>query len=106
MYPLAKANDVEWPWEDKYVVYMQCFDICNKDSMSQLQILRHAKRMNGQCKGDVVPLGQLRAFVHLIPCYGASADPCLTSFNFFKHSSEFYHNKYFDKDPYLCLSSA
>ena len=106
MHTLAKANDIEWPWEDKYVVYMQHFDICNKDSTSQLQILRHAKRMNGQHKGDVVPLGQLRAFAHLIPCYGASADPHLMSFNSFKHSSKFYLNKYFNKDIYLCLSSA
>ena len=62
--------------------------------------------MNGQHKGDMVPLSQLRAFTHLIPHYGASADPRLISFNSFKYSSEFYLNKYFNKDTYLCLSSA
>jgi hypothetical protein len=103
MHPLAKAG-VDWPCEDKFLVYVQRFDICGEDNASQLRILKCSKRMNGQRKGDVIPLAQVRSFAHLIPWFGASADPHLTAFNSFEHSTEFYLNIYFEKDTYLSLS--
>ena len=104
MCPLCK-NGIHWPWENKFLVYVQHFDICSKDATSQLKILKHAKWTNGQHLGDVVPLCQVWAFAHLIPHYGASVNPRLTVHNSFEHSTEFYLNKYFDKDTYLCHSS-
>ena len=74
MRPLGETG-IHWPWEDKFLVYVQRFDICGKDAASQLKILKHAKQTNGQCLGDIIPLCQVQAFAHLIPCYGASADP-------------------------------
>jgi hypothetical protein len=54
MHLLAKAG-VDWPCEDKFLVYVQRFDICGEDNASQLQILKRSKRTNGQHKGDVIP---------------------------------------------------
>jgi hypothetical protein len=104
MRPVAKAG-IEWPWEDKFLVYVQRFDTCGEDGPSQLQILKRAKRANGMRQGDIIPVAQIRAYAHLVPRYGASADPRLTSQNSFEHSTEFYLNKYFDKDTYLSLSA-
>jgi hypothetical protein len=103
MRPLGETG-VQWPWEDQFLVYVQRFDISGEDTSSQLKILKRAKRTNGQRIGDVIPLRQVRAFAHLIPRYGASADTRLTAWNSFEHSSEFYLNKYFDKDTFFSLS--
>ena len=105
MRPLGKTG-IHWPWEDKFLVYVQCFDICGEDATSQLKILKCAKRTNSQRLGNVIPLCQVQAFAHLIPRYGASVDPRLTMHNSLEHSTEFYLNKYFDKDTYLCHSSS
>lgn len=103
MRPLGKTG-AEWPWEDKFLVYVERFDSFGSDAASQLQILKCAKRTNGQRIGDVVPLSQVQAFAHLIPRFGPSADSWLTAYNSFEHSTEFYLNKYFDKYLHLCLS--
>ncbi|KAN0078264.1 hypothetical protein V8E55_010321 [Tylopilus felleus] len=98
----------DWPLsglQDKILVFMQHFDICGEHGMSELQILKRATRTNGHHKGDVIPLAQIRAFAHLIPRFGASTDPCLTTFNSFEHSTEFYLNKYFSKDTSLSVCS-
>ena len=103
MRPLGTTG-AHWPWEDKFLVYVQRFDVCGEDAASQLPILKHAKRANGQRIGDVVPLSQLQAFAHLIPRYGALADSRLTAQNSFEHSTEFFLNRYFDKYMHLSLS--
>ena len=105
MRPLGETG-IHWPWEDKFLVYVQRFDICGEDAASQLKILKCTKQTNGQCLGDIIPLCQVWAFAHLIPRYGASVDPRLTAHNSLEHSTECYLNKYFDKDTYLCHSSS
>ena len=102
MRPLGKTGQ-KWSWTDRFITYVQRFDFVNKDA-TQLHILKRAKRATGQRLGDVIPLSQVRAFAHLIPRFGPTADTRLTAYNSFEHSSEFYLNKYFDKNTYFALS--
>ena len=95
MQPLGKTGQ-KWSWTDCFITYVQRFDFINKDT-TQLHILKRTKRATGQRLGNVIPLSQVQAFAHLIPCFGPTADTRLTVYNLFEHSSEFYLNKYFDK---------
>jgi len=102
MRPLGKKG-AKWPWTDRFLVYVQRFDVAGEDS-TQMQILRRAKRSNSEHLGEVIPLNQIQAFAHLIPRFGADADNRLTAFNSLEYSTEFYLNKYFDKNTYTALS--
>ncbi|KAI5997654.1 hypothetical protein F5J12DRAFT_725231 [Pisolithus orientalis] len=102
MCPFGKRG-VRWLWTDCFLVYIQHFDIAAEDA-THLHILRHTKRANGQHLGDVIPLSQVWVFAHLIPRFRQTADNQLTAYNSFKHSTEFYLNKYFDRNTYFALS--
>ncbi|KAI5988871.1 hypothetical protein F5J12DRAFT_907673 [Pisolithus orientalis] len=91
MHPFGKRG-VRWSWTDHFLVYIQHFDIAAED------------RVNGQHLGNVILLSQVQAFAHLIPCFGQTADNQLMAYNSFKHSTEFYLNKYFNKNTYFALS--
>jgi hypothetical protein len=54
--------------------------------------------------GAVVPLIQLQTFVDLTPCFGGKADPWLTKGNSLEYASEFWLNKYFDKETFEALT--
>ncbi|KAI6008820.1 hypothetical protein F5J12DRAFT_905190 [Pisolithus orientalis] len=95
MHPFGKRG-VRWLWTDHFLVYIQ--------HATHLHILRHAKRANGQCLGDDILLSQVWVFAHLIPCFGQTADNRLMAYNSFEHSTEFYLNKYFNKNMYFALS--
>ena len=102
MRPIGKKGAM-WAWTDRFLAYMQHFDVGGEDS-TQMQILRQAKRSNGEHLGEVIPLNQIRVFAHLIPRFRMDADPRLTAFNSLEYSTEFYLNKYFDKNTYIALS--
>ncbi|KAG1739732.1 hypothetical protein EDB19DRAFT_1828727 [Suillus lakei] len=63
----------------------------HKPSM-QLHLLKCAKCSNGTQVGDSIPVTQLRAPVNLVPCFGASADNCLTLYNSMEHALQFWLN--------------
>ncbi|KAG1865025.1 hypothetical protein DFJ58DRAFT_714811 [Suillus subalutaceus] len=67
-------------------------------------LAQRAKRSNGTRVGDIVPVTQLRALVNLVPRFGASADNRLTPYNSMEHASQFWLNKYWDKNSYFPLS--
>jgi len=71
---------------------------------STLYILKRAKRANGELIGDILPLQQVKAAVNLIPCFGNEANRRFTKYNSSSYSSEFWLNKYFDKELYLAFS--
>ena len=48
--------------------------------------------------GDVIPLSQLRTLINLVPRFGAEADNRLTKVTALEWSSEYWLNKYFDKE--------
>ncbi|KAG1734364.1 hypothetical protein EDD22DRAFT_982469 [Suillus occidentalis] len=89
---------------DRFLVYVHRFDIVPQSSVQQLHLLKQAKHSNGTRVGDIVPVTQLRALVNLVPRFGASADNRLTPYNSMEHASQFWLNKYWDKNSYFPLS--
>ncbi|KAG1889113.1 uncharacterized protein F5891DRAFT_987430 [Suillus fuscotomentosus] len=108
MCPVGKAG-TNWSQKDHFLTYVYRFDFIPQgrsdcELSTQLHILKRAMCSNDTRVGDIVPVMQLRAPVNLIPCFGASADHCLTPHNSMEHSSEFWLNKYWDKNTFLPLS--
>lgn len=72
---------------------------------SSLFLLRRAMRANNTPIGDIMPLQQMRALADLVPNFGTGANRRLTHTNSFHYCSEYWLNKYFDKELYLALSA-
>jgi hypothetical protein len=53
--------------------------------------------------GDVVPLGQVRTLLNLVPRFGAEANTQLTKETSLEFSQEFWLNKYFEKELFSSL---
>jgi hypothetical protein len=68
-----------------------------------MYLLKRARRTGGAIMGDVVPLAQLRTLIDLVPRFGAEADKRLTRGTALEYSSEFWLNKYFDKELFHAL---
>jgi hypothetical protein len=68
-----------------------------------MYILKRAKRLDGTIIGGIIPLSQIRALVDLVPRFGAQADRRLTKENSLEYSTEFFLNKYFDKEFFFAL---
>jgi hypothetical protein len=68
-----------------------------------MYVLKRAVRSNGSRIGDIVPLGQVRMLVHLVPRFGAKADPHLTAQNSMEYSTEFFLNNFADKEVFFSL---
>ncbi|KAG2105843.1 uncharacterized protein F5147DRAFT_746400 [Suillus discolor] len=105
MRPVGRIN-TDWSWKDRLLVYVYRFDgtTSARDPAMQLHSIRRAKCSNGMLVGDIVPLTQIKAPVNLIPCFGASADSRFTSQNSMEHTSEFWVNKFWDKNTFFPLS--
>ncbi|KAG2738818.1 hypothetical protein P692DRAFT_20882268 [Suillus brevipes Sb2] len=104
MRPIRKVGTHEG-WKDHILTYVQCFTSnSERESTTQLHLLKRAKRSNGTRVGDVIPVTQLRAPVNVVPRFGASTDPRLTQYNSMEHASEFWLNKYWDKNIFFPLS--
>ncbi|KAG2352147.1 hypothetical protein BDR07DRAFT_1384718 [Suillus spraguei] len=63
------------------------------DPVTEMHILKRAKHANGAPVGDIVPLSQLRAFIHIIPQLGPVADVQLMKANSTHYHSSFFLNK-------------
>ncbi|KAG1724069.1 hypothetical protein EDB19DRAFT_1950157, partial [Suillus lakei] len=105
MRPIGKSN-TDWSWKDCFLIYVYRFDGTTSacDPAMQLHSIRRAKCSNGMLVGDIIPLMQIRAPVNLIPRFGGSADSRLTSQNSMEHTSEFWLNKFWDKNMFFPLS--
>jgi hypothetical protein len=68
-----------------------------------MYVVKRSHRSNGARMGDVIPFSQIRTAAPLIPRYGLQANPKLTSRNSMEFSTEFYLNKFFDKDLYYTM---
>jgi len=66
--------------------------------------MKRSTRANGSRLGDVIPLLQARIPAPLVPRYGVQADPKLTSKNSLEYSTEFYLNRFFNKELYYFMS--
>ena len=69
-----------------------------------LFLLKRAIRANGEKAGDIIPLNQLRSLVDIAPRFGEKANSQLTNTNSLTFASEFWLNKYFDKESFYSLS--
>ncbi|KAG2051846.1 hypothetical protein BDR06DRAFT_983361 [Suillus hirtellus] len=70
---------------------------------TRLHLLKRVKQSNGTWIGDIIPVTQFRAPINVVPCFSASADNHLTPYNSTKHSSEFWLNRYWDKNTFFPL---
>ena len=68
-----------------------------------MYLLKRARRNGGEIMGDVVPLSQIRTLINLVPRFGAVADSRLTMETALEWSSEYWLNKYFDKELFYAL---
>jgi len=104
MRPIGKSGTT-WSWNDRFVTYVQRFNISSdRDPITQLHLLKRARRSNGSRMGDIIPVSQLRAPVNLVPRFGATADMRLTAYNSMEHASEFWLNHFWDKNTFFSLS--
>jgi len=69
-----------------------------------LFLLKRAKCANGKEAGDIIPIDQLRSFVDIAPRFGEKADPRFTNSSSLTYATEFWLNKYFDKELFYALS--
>ena len=117
-FDLAQVRLIFHPvWETNvYLIYVERFDIISQpthlgstsrarcpDPVTGMYVVKRSSRANGTRIGDVVPLSRIRIAAPLIPRYGPQADPKLTSRNSMEFSSEFFLNKFFDKDLYYTM---
>jgi hypothetical protein len=70
------------------------------DPNTGLFLLKKATRANGEMAGDIIPLNQLRSLVDVAPRFGKKANPRLTNANSLSFATEFWLNKYFDKEMF------
>jgi hypothetical protein len=68
-----------------------------------MYVLKRSRRHDNTTIGDVVPLGQLRVLLDLIPRFGADADRRLTKETSLEFSLEFWLNRYFEKELFYAL---
>ncbi len=88
----------------RFLAYVRHFDsLSQPDATTGLYLLKRARRSNGGLMGDIVPLDQIRALVDITPRFELRADLQLTKGSSSALSSEFWLNKYFDKELFYAL---
>ncbi|KAF9527842.1 hypothetical protein CPB83DRAFT_869722 [Crepidotus variabilis] len=110
------VNPPEHYVTDRFLAYVKRYDfIPQSDSVtgkrgqlpepnSFLYVLKKGKRTNGDIIGDIIPLDQVRALADVTPHLGQRADRRLTKETSLAFCSEFYLNKYFDKEFFYALT--
>jgi len=118
VFRIVPPADTSYDLPDCFLTYVQRFDIVPQRSStvsttttkspcpepsSSLYVLKRAKRTDDSIIGDVVPLRQLRALVDLVPRFHEATPRALTNKNSSVYSTEFFLNKYFDKEMFWAL---
>ena len=104
---------------DLFLTYSQRFDIVPQpnpmdqapstrkglypDPSTGMYVLKRSQRSDRTIMGDVVPLGQVRTLLDLVPRFGADADKQLTKETSLEFYREFWLNKYFEKELFYAL---
>lgn len=68
-----------------------------------MHLLKRARRTDGSIMGDIIPLAQLRTLVDLVPRFGKQANRRLAKETVLEYSSEFWLNKYFEKELFYAF---
>jgi hypothetical protein len=87
-----------------FFAYVQCFTVTSIDPRSGMHILKQVLRSTGERMGDIIPLFQIHALVHLIPRFSQKANSQLDSRLSIKLSSGFWLNKYWTKELFHSLA--
>lgn len=106
---------------DRFLGYVQRLDIVSQtnlalsgsrggrgsypDPVTSMYVVKHATWANGTPIGGIVPLHEIRALANLVPRFGDKADQRLTTANSLTYSTEFWLNKYFDKEIFYALDN-
>jgi hypothetical protein len=117
--PIPSESHPPSPGTDVFLCYVQRFDIIPQPNpillastnqkgpyphpSTGMYLLKHAQRNTGEIMGDVIPLSQLRTLINLVPRFGVEADNQLTKETALEWSSEYWLNKYFDKELFYAL---
>ena len=97
---------------DRFIAYIQQFDIVPQpssisvsllrcpqpDPVSRMYLLRQSTHSDGSQMGDIVPLSQCCILIKLTPQFHAKADPHLAKHNSLEISLELWVDKYFHKE--------
>ncbi|KAI6004631.1 hypothetical protein EDD15DRAFT_2155283 [Pisolithus albus] len=97
-------SDSQFLLSNIFFAYVQRFTIASVDPHSGMHILKRALRSTGERVGDIIPLFQIRAPVHLIPRFGQKANSQFNSRSSNELSSSFWLNKYWTKELFHCCS--
>jgi hypothetical protein len=73
------------------------------DPITGLYALKRALRADKSYLGDVIPVTRLRSTAQLIPRFGTVADSRLTMQTSLEYSTEFWLNKYEEKEMFWAL---
>ena len=68
-----------------------------------IHLLKRAHRSDGSIMGDVIPLAQLQTLVDLVPWFGKQVNKQLAKETVLEYSSEFWLNKYFEKELFYAF---
>jgi hypothetical protein len=90
-------------YSETYLAYVERLDIVALDESTGMYILRRARRANNDRIGDIVRVTQIVAPVHLIPRFGEVANPRLTMQTSIHHTTDFYLNKFWNKELFFAL---
>jgi hypothetical protein len=102
---------------DSFLAYVQRFDIIPQQSTTSassarraqpdpatgMYLLKRSLRADGTVVGDVIPLSQCRVPAEVTPRFPERADRRLRECNSMEFSSEFWLDKYFDKEFFYSL---
>lgn len=93
-----------------FLAYVQRFDVIptgtlrsQPDPASGMYALKRSVCSDGSRMGDVIPLMHLRSTIQLVPKFGATADPQLTMQTSLEYCTEFWLNKYEQKESFWAL---
>ncbi|KAG9316146.1 hypothetical protein JVU11DRAFT_3829 [Chiua virens] len=88
-----------------FFAYMHRFNVSSgADFASGLHSLKRATRRDGSHLGDMIPLDCIHSPTHIIPQFGKEANSHLTVHNSYKLCTDFWLNKYWNKQAYYSLT--
>lgn len=90
-------------YSETYLAYVEYLDVVTLNDSTGIYIFRHVRQVNNDWIGNIIPITQIVAPVHLIPHFGPKADPQLMMQSGINHATEFYLNKFWNKELFFAL---
>ncbi|KAL4258098.1 hypothetical protein AB1N83_009164 [Pleurotus pulmonarius] len=101
---IVPPNKQAAPWFSQgFLAYVERLTLQPLDASTSLHPLKRAVRSSGETVGDIIFLPQIRSQVDLVPRFGAKASSHLTKENSVAVNSDFWLNKYWNKELFYTL---